>query len=329
MQTEAILESVDIHTAGEPTRIITGGFQWQNHYGTAFEYQQRFKEKFDWIRTLLMKEPRGHDDMFGAVPVPSSTGDIGVFFMDNSEYKDMCGHGTIGLVTALVETGQLPTNEELKIETPAGLVTARPNMEDGRVESVAVENVDSYVYDSITIEFDPVGTVNVDIIYAGNFFVLVDATDLELEVNTDNTAKLVEYGMRIKQRVNTEMSIMNPVTGEPDKIKLAEIYHQNRGTDQNITIFGNGQVDRSPCGTGTCAKMALLHSEDKLDAGDTYPYQSIIGTEFTGRILDTTSQGSKRIISPEIEGSAYLISKNTYFVDPSDPLDGFTLGVVG
>jgi proline racemase len=325
MQTEYLFETIDTHTAGEPTRIVTSGFQWDDQYDSALEYQRRFEDQFDWIRELLMKEPRGHDDMFGAVPVPSSNADIGVFFMDNSEYKDMCGHGTIGLVTAFIETNQLPSRDLIEIETPAGIVNARPTVEDGRVVSVAVENVDSYVYDRVTIDLEPVGEVDVDIVYAGNFFALVDGTDLGIDVSTDWTSELVEYGMQIKQQINTEMTITNPVTEEPDEIKLTEIYQPERGVDRNVTVFGNGQVDRSPCGTGTCAKMAFLHSTDELDADEAYPYQSILGTKFTGRIRDTKSRGSRTVISPEIEGSAHVISKNTYFVDPSDPLDGFSI----
>lgn len=324
MQASRVFDTIDTHTAGEPTRIITTQLDWSADPRNVRDRRDAFAAEHDGIRQLAMREPRGHAGMFGAVPVPadSPTADLGIFFMDAKGYLDMCGHGTIGVVTSFIETGRLEPKEVVRIETPAGLVEARPTVEDGAVTSVTVRNVDSYVLGSAEIPVEGVGDVAVDLVYSGNLFALVDVDQFDVEVTTDETPTLVEYGMRIRAAANEHVEAFG---GDPeeDEVMLTELYERGDDVDRNITVFGDRQVDRSPCGTGTCAKMTLLHSKGRLERDEPYPHESVIGSRFTGRIRAVEERDGRTVVSPEITGSAYVIGKHTYFRDPDDPLDGF------
>lgn len=324
MQASRVFDTIDTHTAGEPTRIITTQLDWTASPGGVRERRDVFAADHDRVRQLAMREPRGHAGMFGAVPVPpeSPSVDLGLFFMDPKGYLDMCGHGTIGVVTAFIETGRLEPKEQFRIETPAGLVEARPDVEDGAVRSVTVNNVDSYVLGSAEIPVEGVGDVAVDLVYSGNLFALVDVDQLDVALSPDETPDLVQYGMRIRDAANEHVEAFG---GDPatDEVALTEIYERDDEVNRNVTVFGDRQVDRSPCGTGTCAKMTLLHSKGRLEPDEPYPHESVIGSRFTGRIRSVEEQDSRTVVSPEITGSAYITGKHTYFRDPDDPLDGF------
>lgn len=331
MQSDVFIEAVDTHTGGEPTRIVTGGLNIaQFAGGSVREQRDRFRAENDSVRKLLMKEPRGHDDMYGAIIVPpkSDEADVGVFFMDNGGYKDMCGHGTIGVVTALIETGYLDTQETVTIETPAGIVTAEPEVHGGQVERVTVQNVSSYVYDSITLPLEIDGTaldVPVDIVYAGNLFAMVPASVFGWAVSPDNTDAFIEYGLKIRRRVNEQIDIRDPFSGEEMAVDHTEFYEAGDEADRNIVIFSQGAVDRSPCGTGTCGKMTLLHSKGELDLGESYSHESVIGTRFEGRLLDADERDGYTVTTPEISGSAYLIAEHTFLLDSDDPVHSFDI----
>lgn len=331
MQTDILVETLDTHTAGEPTRIVTGGVdRTALRGGSVAEKRTRFADTQDWLRRLLVCEPRGHDDMFGAIPVdPLAEGaDIGLFFVDNSGYLDMCGHGTIGAVTALIETGQLAPAETITVETPAGVVTTHPTVIDGSVEDVAITNVDSFVYDSITIDIPVDGTnqsVPVDIVFAGNVIALVDAANLELRVDTDNLSQFVEHGLAVRNAIENSYDITHPFTGDSHDVSITEFYEPRDGVDRNIVVFGDGQVDRSPCGTGTCAKMTLLHDRDELSVGDRYEYESVIGTRFSGQLLDALNHDGFVVTTPEVTGSAHITGTHTFLKSENDDIDGFSI----
>lgn len=331
MQSDILVETIDTHTAGEPTRIVTSGVDRSRiRAGSVAERRDRFAEHYDWLRELLMCEPRGHDDMFGAVPtVPSSDeADLGLFFMDGQGYLDMCGHGTIGVVTALIETGQLEPAETLIVETPAGLVRTHPTVSDGRVESVAVRNVTSYVYDEIQLSLEHGGEtyrISVDVVVAGNAFALVDVDDLELAVSADAVDEFVDLGLAIRRRVNDSLEIVDPFTDDRRRVSIVEFYEHGPDVDRNVVVFGDGQVDRSPCGTGTCAKMTLLHANDDLEVGERYRYESVIGSQFTGRLIDTERRDGIAVTTPEISGSAHITGTHTFLYGDRDELDGFSL----
>jgi len=326
-----MFDTIDTHTAGEPTRLITGGVPDTELSGTVMEQRDQFASDCDDIRRLLLTEPRGHKDMFGAMAVEPDHPDasLGLFFMDSKGYLDMCGHGTIGAITALVETGRLehePSSDPLLIETPAGLVSTEVKLDSGSVERVNIQNVSAFYHGSSIVEIDSLGSVPVDIVYAGNFFAMVNSHELDINIGKKSYQTLVEYGIKIRQAVNNQESIYNPFTDSDAEVKLTEFYELNDPVDRNVTVFGSGQIDRSPCGTGTCAKMALLYERDKLDVGVQYPHESIIGTQFTGSIADTFNENGREIIDAQVSGSAYIIAKNTFFLDPHDPISGFILG---
>ena len=331
IQIETFVDTLDTHTAGEPTRIVTGGFDRSRiRGGNAADQRDRFADSQDWLRELLMCEPRGHDDMFGAVPVePASVeADLGLFFMDSRGYLDMCGHGTIGAVTALLETGQLEEKPTITVETPAGLVRTRPTIKDGRVAEVAIRNVDSFVYDTVSITFSSGSqphTLSVDVVFAGNVFALVDASDVGIPVDPAYVDTFVEHGLEIRQQVNDELEIRHPHTGQPYRVSIVEFYEHRDGPDRNVVVFGNGQIDRSPCGTGTCAKMTLLHNANELAVDEPYRYESVIGTGFTGRILESTSSDGITVTTPEVSGSAHITGSHTFMCDERDDLLGFSL----
>jgi proline racemase len=328
MRTDIQIEAVETHTAGEPTRIVTGGLNLDvRSADDVCSSRRAFAEEYDWIRELLVKEPRGHADMFGAVPVPTTAddhADFGLFFFDTEGYLEMCGHGTVGAVTALVETGELSVQESYTIETPAGPVRARPRVRDGTVESVTVENVPSFVVGTTDLRLDG-EPIAVDVVYAGNLCALVDVEQLDFDVDTASVDRAVERGLELKTRLNDRLDVRHTVTEQPLSVSVVEFYQQREGTDRNVVVFADGSVDRSPCGTGTCAKVTLLHDEGELSVGTTYRYESVIGTEFLGRVREVERRGDLTLTHPEVTGSAYVTGKHTFVRDPADDLGGFSL----
>lgn len=332
MRSTLDIVAIDTHTAGEPTRVIIdvpGDLKYTSD--SVREQRDRFRDEHDDLRKLLMKEPRGHEDMYGAIPVPpkNDDADIGVFFIDSGGYKDMCGHGTIGFVTALIETGRLQPKDVIQIETPAGIVKAKPTIEgENSVRNVTVENVESFVYDDVDIELE-IGngktTVHVDIVYAGNLFAMVSASSIDLEIEPKNTSEFIEYGMEIRRKVNEVVNFQNPKSREAMAVDHTEFYEKGTEADRNIVIFSDGAVDRSPCGTGTCGKMSLLYSNGEIEVGDSYPHESIIGTRFVGEIKDVESRNGSDVILPEVTGSAYIIAKHNFLLDPDDPVPHFSI----
>lgn len=331
METKVWIEAVDTHTEGEPTRILTGGLeQIRLGKGTVAEKRDRFAKTYDWVRKLLMKEPRGHADMFGAVPISPQheDADIGLFFMDNGGYLNMCGHATIGVVSAFIEMGSLTPKSVINIETPAGLTKARPKIVDGKVKYVAVQNVNSYLHGNTKVTIRAQSgkiTVPVDLVHSGNLFGLVNIQNLDTTIDPKNLDKLIDYGLKIREKVN-EKQIRNPLSNHLDKVELTEFYRQRKNKpDKNVVIFGDGSVDRSPCGTGTCAKMTLLYNKGKLELNEEYTYEGIIGTRFKGKLLKAEKRKGINIVTPSVAGSAYIIARHTFVQSVNDPITSFNL----
>lgn len=331
MQSEIHLEALDTHTGGMPTRILLSGenrSKWQG--GTVEEQRDAFAREQDHLRELLVKEPRGHQDMFGAVPtVPSEDeADLGLFFMDHGGYLDMCGHGTMGVVAAFIETDRLSPASEITIETPAGLVTAYPEVTDGRVTRVGLQNVHSYVVDSISVPpargFGD-DDIEVDILYAGNYFAMVDSAQLDMDVDTKRTTDFIDLGLAIRRQINEDYTVTDPVNKEEVTIALTEFYDGSGPVDRNIVVFADGAVDRSPCGTGTCAKMTLLHDRGKLGLDEQYLHESIIGTRFEGVLRNIETRKATEITTPVVWGSAHITGTHTFMKDTDDPTASFTL----
>jgi len=327
MNLNRIITTIDTHTAGEPTRIVTGGVPYIP--GCSMQEKKRWmKEQEDTLRQMLMREPRGHRDMFGAIlTAPASPdADMGLIYMDSSGYLDMCVHGSIGAVTAMFETGILKATDadlasgrrEVILDTPAGKIHSFARFEKGRVKSVTIKNVPSFFYKSLSITLNGIGELPVDVCYAGNYFAIVETSRVRLTVEQKNLEKLIQYGLAIREKVNQGLEVVHPETGEEGRVNLVEFYEET-APPRNVVIFGSGQADRSPCGTGTGAKMALLHFRNKLGVRQPYPYRSIIGTEFVGEILEEKIMCDRIGIIPTVTGRAHIIGFQEFVTDEDDP----------
>lgn len=320
------LHYIDTHTMGEPTRIIVDGVP--PILGDTMMERKKYLEKhLDHIRTMAMHEPRGHRDMFGAILMEPFHKDaqIGVIFMDSGGYLNMCGHGSIGVVTMLIERGFINVEEPnayINLDTPAGLIKTKAKVKRGKVEEVSIINVPSFLYKrDIEIEIPSIGKIPLDIAFGGSFFALVDAKNIGVNLSIDNTEDLIKYGLVIREAVNDTMSIVHPTNPSIARVDLVEIYDAPTSEDadlKNVVVFGAGQVDRSPCGTGTSAKLATLYAKRKLKIGETFVYESITGTKFRGRILGKTKIGDYEAVIPEITGKAFITNYGYLIAEEED-----------
>lgn len=328
------LKYIDAHTMGEPTRILLNGLPTIKG-DTMMDKKKYLEENLDYIRTMAMHEPRGHKDMFGAIILdPINEGsDKGVIFMDGGGYLNMCCHGSIGVSTLLVEKNYIEVVEpitHIKLDTPAGLIECNVEVEDGKIKQVSIINVASFLYkENIEIDIPEIGKVPVDISFGGSFFGLVKAEDLGVKVNVDNIDKLVDYGLEIRDILNREFSVVHPIDSSINQVDLVEIYDEVTSGEadlKNVVVFGDGQVDRSPCGTGTSAKLAALYSKGEIEKDEAFIYESITGTKFIGRVLEDTKVEEHYAIIPEITGRAFIIGYGHLVADDEDPFKyGFTL----
>jgi proline racemase/trans-L-3-hydroxyproline dehydratase len=332
-----IITTIDSHTAGEGTRLVTAGLP-PLLGETMAEKLAYAQEQLAWVPGLLLREPRGHKDLFGAVLVPpcAPEADAGLVFMDNTGYEPMCGHAVIGIVTSLLETGShtaLEPETRLTLDTPAGLVRASAQVQDGVVQAVTFENVPAFVWrQDIELAVPQFGNLTVDVAFGGNFFFLVDATQLEIELIPANAARLAGLGMRILAAGNDQIAVRHPQLPHIDRIIDLRFYMATPGRahSRNVVILGDHMVDRSPCGTGTCAEMALRHTRGELDVGQDFVSESIIGTRFTGRIVAETSVGAGSdaldAVRPRITGRAHITGLQQLVLQPRDPFpQGFVL----
>jgi proline racemase len=316
----------DYHTAGEPFRIVTAGAP-PIHGGTVRERRAfaQTNEDVDFVRRMLCHEPRGHADMYGCFLVPPDDGGagLGVLFWHKDGYSTACGHGTIALGAWAVESGRLEAPHDgtvdVVIDVPSGRVTARVRMARGAVESVAFRNVPAYV---VARGVRACG-VDVDVAYGGAIYACVPAKALGLEVDAGHLAELIYRGREIKRALDA-----TPVARHAEDDRLSGVYgtiiyeEVGRLHQRNVTVFADGEVDRSPCGSGTSARCALLHADGALREGETLRHDSIIGTTFAARIAGTTVEG----VLTEIEGAAYRTGEHRFTLDPRDALgDGFVL----
>jgi trans-L-3-hydroxyproline dehydratase len=327
------ITTIDAHTAGEPLRIITGGFP-ELPGETMLAKRQHAREHYDPLRRALMWEPRGHADMYGCVFTPPVTpdGDVGVLFMHNEGFSTMCGHGIIGMVKVGIETGLLkPNGNVVRIDTPAGRVTATAHLKEGKVERVSFINVPSFVLArDQTVEVEGLGKVRFDIAFGGAFYAYVDADSLGLELAPGQHSRLIDAGMRIKRAVMASYPVAHP-EGDPDLNFLygtifVKLLNAPDVHSRNVCIFAEGEVDRSPTGTGVSGRVAIHHARGELATGETITIESLIGTTFTGRAVETTTVGGLPAVIPEVSGTAYITGRHEFLIDPDDPLrEGFIL----
>ena len=331
METRRIISTIDAHAAGEPLRLITSGVPRLSG-ATILDRRAEMLEHHDSLRRALMWEPRGHADMYGAILTPPVTeeADYGILFMHNEGYSTMCGHGIIAVTTILLETGNHPASgaiTEIAYDSPAGLIRARATMEAGRVVDVAFMNVPSFVFADAVDVATSYGSMTVQVVYGGAFYTLVEASVAGLAVESSQIKELIDFGMQVKHAVEGQLNVRHP--HEPD---LRGIYGTiitgpplDDGSDgRNVTIFAEGEVDRSPCGTGTAARLAWLHARGDVETGAAWVHESITGTAFIGRVLSSPTVDDFPAIIPEIAGQAYITGMHTFIIEPDDPLrDGF------
>jgi len=328
------IQTLDTHTGGEPTRVVIGGFP-ELPGKTVMEKKQYFVQHYDYLRRAVMLEPRGHADMFGAIITEACDPECayGMIFMDAHGCLNMCGHGTIGVVTALMHLGMVEQTEPytcFKLEAPAGPVEVRVRVENGRAMEVAFHNVASFTYlADVAVEVPQLGTVHLDIAFGGNFFGIVDKDQLQIaDITPEQLPDMIPKAISLKHVLNEQLKIQHPAL-PIDCVDLIEIFGPPKvdGADvQNVVIFGEGEVDRSPCGTGTSAKLAVLASQGQLQQGEEFVHESIFGTVFRARIADYTKVGGFDAIIPEIIGAGYVTGRNEWLIDEDDPFKyGFML----
>jgi proline racemase len=328
-----LISAVDSHTEGMPTRVVTGGVP-PVPGETMSERRSWAKIHLDGLRGLLMREPHGHAAMSGAILMPPARPDAdwGVLYIETTGFLPMCGHGTIGVATVLVETGMVTVVEpvtEIRLDTPAGLVTARVAVEGGRARSVTLTNVASFVLglDQV-VEVADLGPVRYDMVYGGNFYPLIEAASLGLTLDLKYGAALLDAGLRIIEAINAQNPPVHPVDPNIRGIHHAQLVEPGRDGAGSRSAIVNvpGYFDRSPCGTGTSARMAALHARGHLALDEPFVNQSMLGTSFTGRLVERTQVGGLPAVVPTITGRAWITGFSQHLQAPDDPFPaGFTL----
>ena len=325
MRSRLVLSAVDSHTEGMPTRVVTGGIG--DLPGSTMEARRQYlMQERDDLRRLLVLEPRGHAAMSGTIlQTPTRPdADVGVLFIEVSGCLPMCGHGTIGTATVLVETGMVALKEPttiIRLDTPAGLVEASVAVEHGHASAVTIRNVPSYLHlKDAEVEVAGLGTCRLDLAWGGNFYAIVSAGSIGLSVEARHHDTLVSAGLSIMAAVNDQLAFAHPENGVAHchHVILAEDATPERPARAAVAI-SPGWLDRSPCGTGTSARMAQLHARGQLGLDEPFVHQSPIGTEFLGRLVDTARVGEFAAVVPTITGRAFVTGISSYLVDPNDP----------
>ncbi|GGQ00180.1 proline racemase family protein [Streptomyces roseolilacinus] len=333
MRTRHVYHAVDSHTEGMPTRVVTGGVGVLPG-ATMAERRRHLVDRLDHVRTLLMYEPRGHSAMSGAILQPPTRpdADYGVLYVEVSGALPMCGHGTIGVATVLVETGMVAVTEPVttvRLDTPAGLVCADVRVEDGAAKAVTLTNVPAFaVALDRTVEVPGFGTVPYDLAYGGNFYAFVRLDALGLPFDRSRKDDLLAAGLAIMEAVNDADRPVHPE--DPGIGGLKHVYLAAPGSDaahsRHAMAIHPGWFDRSPCGTGTSARMAQLHARGRLPLGRDFVNESFLGTRFTGRLVAETTVGGLPAVVPTVTGRAWITGTAQYFLDPDDPFPaGFLL----
>ncbi|CAB1062776.1 trans-3-hydroxy-L-proline dehydratase (EC [Olavius sp. associated proteobacterium Delta 1] len=328
------ITAIDAHTAGEPFRVITGGLP--DLPGDTILARRRYmQDHLDHLRTALMWEPRGHADMYGCiVTAPVTPGaDFGILFLHNEGYSTMCGHGIIGIVKVALETGLVPQTAPettIRIDSPAGLVTAHARIAEEKIQGIYFENVPSFVLalDEV-IDVPGLGQVQYDIAFGGAFYAYVRAASIGLTCTPKDFPALVQKGMAIKRAIMETREIPHPFEDD-----LSFLYgtifigpaESKTAHSRNVCIFAEGEVDRSPTGTGVSGRLAIHHARQEIDLNQPIIIESIIGTRFSGKIIQETAFGPYAAIIPQVAGTAYITGRHEFLIDPDDPLkEGFIL----
>lgn len=317
---------IDAHTCGNPVRLVAGGGP-QLEGDNMAEKRLHFLNEYDWIRKGLMFEPRGHDMMSGSILYPPTDpdNDTGILFIETSGCLPMCGHGTIGSVTIMIQEGLVDPKEsgKLRLETPAGLVQAEYQKEGDRVSAVKIKNVASFLAaENLEVECPDLGTLTFDVAYGGNFYAIIDPQENFPGLQEYKADQLISWSRELRKRINEKHDFVHP---EDERIcGLSHIMWTGETIDEeatarNAVFYGDKAIDRSPCGTGTSARLAQWAAKGKLEKGEDFVHESIIGSQFIGRIEEHTTVGDKPAIIPSIEGWARITGYNNITIDDDDP----------
>ncbi|WP_370324588.1 proline racemase family protein [Euzebya sp.] len=331
MRATKVFSVVDTHTEGMPTRVVTAGFG-SLPGATMLERSRHVATELDGWRRLLMYEPHGHQAMSGAILTPPTRpdADLGVVYIEVTGCLPMCGHGTIGVVTAAIETGLVDVVEPetvVRLDTPAGLVTATAEVVDGVCRSVTIRNVASFLaLADAALEVEGIGAVTVDVAYGGNFYVIVPAEALGVTIGPAHADVLIRRGMAVMAAANAQLTITHPV--EPTISGAHHVLVTAPGSGDvsghGAVVIDPGYLDRSPCGTGTSARMAQLHARGALDLHTPYVHTSVIGSRFTGHLVEATTVADHPAVIPTITGRAWITALAQHLLDPRDPYpEGF------
>jgi 4-hydroxyproline epimerase len=317
---------IDAHTCGNPVRLVAGGGPILEGKNMS-EKRQHFLKEYDWIRKGLMFEPRGHDMMSGSILYPPSDpqNDIGVLFIETSGCLPMCGHGTIGTVTIAIEQGLVVPKVpgKLRLEVPAGLVEIEYQQEGKKVTSVKLRNIKSYLaQEDVIADCPELGELTMDVSYGGNFYAIVDVQDNFSGIENHTADQLIGWSRELRKNINAKYMFVhpeNPTINGCSHILWAGKTIDPTSTARNAVFYGDKAIDRSPCGTGTSARLAQWFAKGKLKVGEPFIHESIIGSKFTGRVEEDTTLDGKPAIIPSIEGWARVIGYNTIIIDDDDP----------
>jgi 4-hydroxyproline epimerase len=324
---------IDGHTAGNPVRLVAGGAPLL-HGATMAARRLDFLARFDWIRTGLCFEPRGHDMMSGGFLYPPTQADcdFGILFIETSGCLPMCGHGTIGIVTFALENGLVTPREpgKLRVEVPAGVIDIAYTQDGAKVTSVRIRNVASYLAATgIAINVPGIGPLSVDVAYGGNYYAIVEPQGGYAGIDALGPSAILSLSLLIRAAVREQFTPQHPT--EPSisgvsHVQWADVPKSDGADGRNAVFYGDRAIDRSPCGTGTSARLAHLAGTGRLKIGDTFVHESIIGSRFTGRVEAAVKLGDFDAIIPSIEGSAYATGFNTIWIDSDHPFAaGFQL----
>lgn len=316
---------IDAHTCGNPVRLVAGGGPVLEGKDMS-EKRQHFLREYDWIRKGLMFEPRGHDMMSGSILYPphDPQNDVAVLFIETSGCLPMCGHGTIGTITIALEEGliQPKVPGHIRMEAPAGLVLIKYQQEGKKIRSVRLTNVPAYLAaENIAVDCPDLGTLRVDVAYGGNFYAIVDPQENFRGLEHYTADQLISWSRVIRSRINDSNHFVhpdNPTIHSCTHILWAGATIDPKATARNAVFYGDKAIDRSPCGTGTSARMAQWFAKGRLREGDLFIHESIIGSQFTGRVEKATTVAGKPAIVPSIEGWAKVYGYNTISIDPED-----------
>ncbi len=347
MRLARMIQAVDAHACGEPGRVIVGGVL-DVPGRTIFEKMQHLREHADGLRKLMLREPRGYPaaNCNLVLPPVHPEAAAGYIIMEQTEYPGMSGTNTICVTTVLLETGMVPMREpvtELALESPAGLIRVRAECQGGKVRSVTFRNVPAFaVHLDRPIEVPHLGTVNVDVAYGGMFYVIADAVPLGLRLVPDEGREIVRIGEMIKAATREQLPVVHPEQPGFEGVTIALLTGpptHPAAHSKNAVVVSTGQldwdrpaswtgaIDRSPCGTGTCARMAALHANGRLGLDEDFHHEGILGTIFTGRLVEETMVGPYRAVVPTITGRAWIIGFSQYVLEEDDPFpEGFTVG---